>query len=83
MKLLSNKQIQKTTGGSQALLHPLNQKPFTINCPDVSQECLDSFVKFLGESSASITPTLNSCGGMDGLADLLICFDEHGHPKNK
>lgn len=77
MKLIKNKNIFAISGGSHALLHPLNQKPFTINCPDVSQQCLDSFVKFLGESSASITPTLNSCGGMDGLADLLSCFDAH------
>ncbi len=84
MKLLTNKKIQTiSAGASQGQIKHLGNS-YPIECPLVSQSCLNSYIHYLEFDFASqhdlmsaLFSAMHVCDGPEGLKDVSACTKSH------
>ncbi len=81
MKNLINEQIEATSGGSQGV-YTEDGVTCQINCPSVSQPCLDRFLMCTEETLTKdevydCMKAVANDFGIHGLAEVFNCVDAH------
>lgn len=82
--MLTNEQIKATSGGSYGVFHE-NGIAYNLNCPSISQPCLDKFLVCLEldpiddiKFGKCLDKLENECEGLYGVVKLYNCLDASG-----
>lgn len=81
MRQLASLELLTISGASQGTYY-YEGVGYEFTCPDVSQECLNTYLSFLEKlppgsniPPASLGDVLNICGGPEAIATMSPCFD--------